>query len=215
MYESSSPADFPYPLGTSGKISIGFSSNFRLNTYYYFYNLTIAAGNVLCESPRQEVIASVDQSGDLSLSYEDLPYVDTNKTSLFGNDYSGNVGVGCIGEGYLNGFEAMYYYEAHPTEESVLQIELTDFDNQDAALFIYNSCGSIGIECLAGVTVLDGILKIEDYYVEPYEDLIILVTSASGTVDYTLEINGVNCSNVTLPVSDPFPFLPQGKPYQI
>lgn len=211
MYESSSPADFPYPLGNSGNITIGTSSNFRVNTYYYFYNWTIAAGNMLCESPRQKVVATVDQSGDLELRYDDLPYINTNKTSLYGNDYSGNVGVGCVGEGYLNGFEAMYYYEAHPTEDNILQIELTDFDNQDAALFIYNSCGNIGVECLAGTTVVNGILKIEDYFVAAGEDIIILVTSASGTVDYTLEIDGVECSNVALPVSDPAPFFASGQ----
>lgn len=210
-YESSSPADFPYPLGDVGNITIGTSSNLRLNTYYYFYNWTIAAGEMLCESPRQEVIATVDQSGDLEVKYDDLPYINTNKTSLYGNDYSGDVGTGCVGEGYLNGFETVYYYEAHPSQDNILQIELTDFDNQDAALFIYNSCGNIGVECLAGATVVNGELKIEDYYVEAGEDIIIVISSASGTVDYTLEIDGVECSNVDLPVSDPAPYFASGQ----
>src|SRR5699024_1401334 len=166
---------------------------------------------MLCESPRQEVIATVDQSGDLEVKYDDLPYINTNKTSLYGNDYSGDVGTGCVGEGYLNGFETVYYYEAHPSQDNILQIELTDFDNQDAALFIYNSCGNIGVECLAGATVVNGELKIEDYYVEAGEDIIIVISSASGTVDYTLEIDGVECSNVDLPVSDPAPYFASGQ----
>lgn len=210
-YETSSPADFPYPLGDSGAITIGTSSNFRLNTYYYFYNWTIAAGSVICESPRKEVIATVDQSGDLSLDYADLPYVNTNKTSLYGNTYSGDVGSGCVGEGYLNGFETMYYYEAHPTEDNILQIELTDFDNPDAAIFIYDSCGNIGVECLEGAIVTNGVLKIEDFYVEAGEDKIILISSASGTVDYTLKIDGVECANIDLPVSDPTPYFASGQ----
>src|SRR5690554_315049 len=52
---------FPYPLGTSGEIygSILTLGAPTVTTYYYFYNWTISSGLVLCESDREEVIATV------------------------------------------------------------------------------------------------------------------------------------------------------------
>ena len=52
---------FPYPLGTLGEILGGVTSATASpnTTYYYFFNWTVKDQKFLCESPREEVIATV------------------------------------------------------------------------------------------------------------------------------------------------------------
>src|SRR5699024_6668082 len=70
---------FPYSLGSVGVVTGGKTSYSNTSgTYYYFYNWTITKAQVICQSPRQEVKAVVDQSGDFNLDYQDLPYTDSN-----------------------------------------------------------------------------------------------------------------------------------------
>ena len=62
------PAGTTYPLGTSGYISSGVLTANTNTSYYYFYNWTISAGAVICESEREEVVATVHEIIDISIS---------------------------------------------------------------------------------------------------------------------------------------------------
>ncbi|WP_158524869.1 T9SS type A sorting domain-containing protein [Mesonia sp. K7] len=62
LYTASGDADFPYPLGASGAVVGGATTSGSNSTnYYYFYDWTIVAPQVLCETPRQEVVATVHE----------------------------------------------------------------------------------------------------------------------------------------------------------
>ncbi len=68
MYQPSSQAPFPYPYTIPGVVSITsgtYGSVFHPELYYYFYNWRVTVG---CESPRVEVLASVNVPPDLTLS---------------------------------------------------------------------------------------------------------------------------------------------------
>lgn len=174
------------------------------------YKITLIGAEVVCESPRQEVVATVNQSGDIEFDYTDLTYVDSNNTAIYGNNFTGDAGVGCDGANYLNGNEAMYYYSAHPTDDNILRIEVSNFSNPNTAVFVYESCGDVGIDCLAGATNDGGEILIEDYYVNAGEDLLIVVTSSTGSTDYTLTVEGVDCNNIAPPTGDAAPFFASG-----
>lgn len=174
------------------------------------YKVMLIGAEVICESPRQEVVATINQSGDIEFDHTDLTYVDSNNTAIYGNNFTGDAGVGCDGANYLNGNEAMYYYSAHPTDDNILRIEVSNFSNPNTAVFVYESCGDVGIDCLAGATNDGGEILIEDYYVNAGEDLLIVVTSSTGSTDYTLTVEGVDCNNIAPPTGDAAPFFASG-----
>lgn len=209
LLRDSSGNTYPYPIGGVGEVTSGYISG-TSTSYYWFYNWTIGGEDVICESPRQEVVATIDQSGDIQLDYADLPYLDSNNTSNYGNNFSGDAGDGCDGANYLNGYEAMYYYEADPNNDDILTIELSNVNNPNAAVFIYDSCGEVGISCLNGATLENGIATIEDVYVEAGGQLLIVVSSMSGTVDYDLEIYGIDCNNLAAPTGEASPYFVAG-----
>lgn len=171
------------------------------------YKVVLIGAEVICESPRQEVVATVNQSGDIAFEHTDLTYIDTNNTSMFGNNFTGDAGDGCDGDNYLNGNEVMYYYTANPTDDDILRIEVSNFSNPNTAVFVYSSCGDIGINCLAGATNDNGEIVIEDYYVNAGDNLLILVTSSTGSTDYTLTVEGIECNNVAPPTGDAAPYF--------
>ncbi len=164
------------------------------------YKVIITGASVLCESPRQEAVAMVNQSGDELVDYTDLPYEHSSSTSIYGNDFSGDPGSDCPGAEYLDGNEVIYKYTADPANDDVLTIELSDITNTATGIYLYSSCGLIGIDCLDGLTS-EGLTSVafEDYYVNAGEDLFIVVSSESGSVNYTLTINGLDCNNIDEP----------------
>jgi hypothetical protein len=64
MVREGSGATFPYALGDVASITGGYIGG-ASTTYYYFYNWTFTAG---CYSPRTEVVATVDNAPELTLS---------------------------------------------------------------------------------------------------------------------------------------------------
>lgn len=65
IYSTSSNASFPYTVGTVAEVTSGSTSSGTSNNYYYFYNWTITEEQPLCESPRTEVIATVNEVYDV------------------------------------------------------------------------------------------------------------------------------------------------------
>src|SRR5690625_7641544 len=107
--------------------------------------MSIVLGEVICESPLQEVLATIDQSGDIQLDFPDVPYLDSNNTSNYGNNFSGDAGDGCDGANYLNGNDAMYYYEADPNNDDIIRIELSNINNPVVAVIVNDIGGVVGI----------------------------------------------------------------------
>ncbi|SHJ06307.1 Por secretion system C-terminal sorting domain-containing protein [Mesonia phycicola] len=204
MYEYNTPS-YPYNLGDSELIGGATSVTASAVSYYnyFFYNWTISEDEFVCESIRDEAVAVVNQSGDVILDYNDLNYSDTNSTALYGNNLSGDAGSSCDGSGVLDGNDVVYQYTADPTNDDILTIELTGVNNSNAGIFIYDSCGDIGVNCIDGLLISgSSSVTIEDYYISAGENVFIVISSSSGSVNYTLNIYGFDCSNIDLPEID-------------
>lgn len=65
MLIESSPT-YPYPLGTAGEIISSGSD------YYYFFDWTITGPEALCESPRQQVTATVHETKSTTVSADEM-----------------------------------------------------------------------------------------------------------------------------------------------
>src|SRR5690606_15554392 len=89
-------SSFPYTLANNvGTITSGSFLTGTTTAYYYFFDWTISAQDIVCEStPRTEVIATVNDVADVMVT-EPLPYVHTANTSTYGNNYEGDPGSNC------------------------------------------------------------------------------------------------------------------------
>lgn len=66
-----SDASYPYNIGISGEVLNGISWGPTTSEYYYFFNWTIIEDRPLCESPREEVVATVHEIIPIELSVLD------------------------------------------------------------------------------------------------------------------------------------------------
>jgi hypothetical protein len=196
--------NFPLPLGSSGTIASGATGTGTSTLNYIFYNLTIFEGEVVCESPRTEVVATVNQTGDVQVDFTDLPYNTNDSTSIYGDNFDGDPGSSCPGSDYLGGNEVVYQYTADANNDDILQIELTNVTNPYTGMYIYTSCGEVGTNCLEGATNegTSSMITISDYYINAGETIFIVISSESSTVNYTLDIYGFDCNNVAGPIVD-------------
>ena len=200
--------NYPYDLGPNGglgEIIGGIDGPNNSSSYFDFYNWSIGENVVLCESPREEVVASITQDGDINIT--SIPYIDVNKnTSSYGNRYSGAPGSNCgASDGYLNGDEVIYTYTA--TSDDSIDIVLQDLGLNDfyASLFIYESCSDIGTECLAGEVngATNDDLEINGFTVQNGNTYYIVVSSwHTPNIDYTLVISDFTCSSFAPPIGD-------------
>lgn len=176
-------------------------------TSYWVTEVIIFNENVVCEAPRQEVVATVDQTGDISINYTDLPYTVTDNTGDYGNDFEGDPGSSCSGSDFLNGFETIYEYTEDTAGDNILNISLSGYSKFNTGVFIYDVCGDIGVDCLEGAVNDQGEVHIDDYYINAGETIYIVVSADAGTTNYNLEINGLDCNNVELPEADTQPYF--------
>ena len=65
IYTLAANNTFPYNVGTVAEVTSGSTSSSTTTSYYYFYNWTITEEQPLCESPRIEVIATVNKVFDI------------------------------------------------------------------------------------------------------------------------------------------------------
>lgn len=68
IISSAANSTFPYPVGTVAEVTSGSTGTGTVTSYYYFYNWTITEDQPLCESPRTEVIAVVNEIFDITAS---------------------------------------------------------------------------------------------------------------------------------------------------
>src|SRR5690606_21510235 len=165
-------------------------------------NWQYSSGSLICESPRQEVIATVDTAGNITVTTP-LPYSDTNDTANFGNPYEGTPGDATLcgtDQNYLNGNDVVYHFTAQNTE--LVDIEMSNLSDFYGAVFVFDSCGDIYTSCLAGAVAgpSDNDFKINDFQVTAGEDYYIVVSSwLSSSIGYTLEIIPFDCANLPAP----------------
>jgi len=125
-----------------------------------------------------------------------LPYVTTDDTSNYGDDYSGSAGADCSStSGYLNGDDVVYAYT--PDTDTSIDIELSNLSGNYAGLFVYTSCADIGTQCVNGVTnsystddmLIDNMLVTAGttYYI------VISTWASPQSVGYTLTITENTC----------------------
>ena len=161
------------------------------------YKVTIVGASMICESPRVEVFATVSQSGDKLVGA--LNYTDTDNTVNYGNNFSGTPGCDYT-LNYLDGNDIVYKYS--PVTDDIINIELTNVTNNSTGVFVYQSCGDVGTNCLAGATSVGGVYLIEDFYATGGQDYFIVISSETGSTNYTLNIYGFDCNNAATPSGD-------------
>lgn len=131
-----------------------------------------------------------------------LPYVTTDNTNNYGDDYDGNTGAtGCgasVSTTYLNGDDVVYTFTA--TDNIPVTITMTP-TGQWSGLFVYNSCANIGVSCVAGVgnnSINPRVLVLPVTAGQTY--YIIISTWATTTfqsVGYNLSVVKNSCTNFT------------------
>ncbi|MGO2401056.1 MAG: gliding motility-associated C-terminal domain-containing protein [Mesonia sp.] len=191
---------------------VGFNSSYDLATNLLFdqeYFVTIVPYNengdaTGCEEQSFTTESAPPQGAvceDAIPVTEPLPYVTTDSTSNYEDDYSGSAGTDCGStSSYLNGDDVVYEYT--PTEDTSVDIILSDLSGNYAGMFIYSSCEDIGTACQDGVTngSSSGDMEIQDYVVTGGETYYILISTwaTPQTVDYTLSILENTCINPTV-----------------
>ncbi|TXK73424.1 GEVED domain-containing protein, partial [Mesonia sp. K4-1] len=133
-------------------------------TYGETHDYKVIISDVACESPREEVVATVDTNGDIQVTT--VPYNNINDTANYGDPFEGNPGSSCgTTENYLNGNDVVYKFTAPNTE--LVDVLMSDLSGFYASVFIYDNCGTIGGTCLAGAVAgpSDDDFGIEDFSV--------------------------------------------------
>ena len=125
-----------------------------------------------------------------------LPYVTTDDTVNYTDDYSGPAGTDCgSGFNYLNGDDVVYEYA--PGSDTSIDIELSGLTDNYAGVFVYTDCADIGVACATGAVngfgtddiLIDNfsVLGGTSYYI------VISTWAAPQSVGYTLTITENTC----------------------
>jgi gliding motility-associated-like protein len=127
-----------------------------------------------------------------------LPYTTTNNTTNFADFYEGIPGTGCNATGnYLAGNDVVYSYT--PTTSGTINISLSGTGGP-AGVFVYSSCASIGVSCLAGVTASATAAGIIPTFTVTAGTTYYIVVATNGTpqvTQYTLTLQQVYCAAPT------------------
>src|SRR5690554_2685658 len=148
LMRNSNGAVFPY---SSPMITLT-DTSFNTGYYYWFYNWVYDDLVIDCESPREEVIATVNNNADEDIA--SLPYTHTENTATYFNNYAGAPGSDCgTTDNFLDGNDVVYKYTAD--DDYILSVELTDLDEINTAVFVYEDCADIGDTCAVEGSIND------------------------------------------------------------
>ncbi|MGB3606058.1 MAG: choice-of-anchor L domain-containing protein [Psychroserpens sp.] len=126
-----------------------------------------------------------------------LPYVTTDNTENYIDDYNGTSGADCGSTfgSYLNGDDVVYAYT--PTADTSIDISLSGLTGNYAGVFVYTDCANIGTQCEAGATnaFAQTDLVIDNFSVTNGQTYYIVISTwaAPQSVGYTLTITENTC----------------------
>ncbi|WMI68771.1 choice-of-anchor L domain-containing protein [Mangrovimonas sp. YM274] len=124
-----------------------------------------------------------------------LPYTTADNTSEYLDDYAGSPGADCsTTSSYLNGDDVVYAYT--PTEDTSIDLELSDITENYAGMFVYTDCDDIGTGCVGGAS--NGFstddLVIDNFTVTAGTTYYIVISTwFAQSVGYTLDITENTC----------------------
>ena len=145
---------------------------------------SIAAPGAVCENP--------------IIVVNPLPYVTTDDTANYGDDYGGAPGADCgTFSGYLGGDDVVYSYTA--TSDTSINIELSNSSNW-TGVFVYNDCADIENQCATGAVngFAGGNILLNEFAVTNAETYYIIISTwpAPQSTAYTLTISENTCTNL-------------------
>ncbi|PZW37601.1 hypothetical protein LX95_02874, partial [Mesonia algae] len=171
-------------------------SNFAFDQEYFVtiipYNSNGNAINCVEQSFTTESAPSTGSvCEDAILVTQPLPYITSDSTSNYEDDYSGSAGTNCSSTlNYLDGDDVVYEYT--PSSDTTVDIILSNISNTYAGMFIYSSCEDIGTTCQDGIVNGGSTddMEIEDYSVTSGQTYYILISTWASpqSVDYTFII---------------------------
>jgi gliding motility-associated-like protein len=129
-----------------------------------------------------------------------IPYVTTDNTSNYGDEYGGSAGTTCgSGNPYLNGNDVFYTFTATNNTPVTITMNPT---SAWSGLFVYNSCANVGVSCIAGVANSSTNPRVIVLPVTAGQTYIIAISTwATGaptqSTGYTLTIVENSCTNFT------------------
>ncbi len=173
---------------TQGSFGISLTENVIEDLLvYHMQTIYIIVSSVGEMDYTLNITGSQGETCETALPIAAFPYTDTNNTADFGNAYAGSPGGNCgATENYLDGNNVVYRYI--PTSDNLIHISL-DSPDPGAAIFVYNSCVNIGLNCDAGDFGTDaGERLIENFIAQGGSAVNIMVSNLSGTMDYTLTV---------------------------
>ncbi len=125
-----------------------------------------------------------------------LPYIVTDDTANYQDDYNGIPGEDCGSDfSYLNGDDVVYAYT--PDADTSIDIELSALSSTYAGVFVYSSCENIGTACETGA--VNGFssedLLIDNFAVVAGQTYYIVISTWAPpeSVGYTLTITENTC----------------------
>jgi hypothetical protein len=124
-----------------------------------------------------------------------LPYVTTDDTSNYGDDYTGGPGANCGStSGYLGGDDVVYSYT--PAVDTSIDIALSGVGTY-TGIFVYTDCANIGSQCETGAVngFAGGDMLIDNYTVTSGTTYYIVISTwpSPQSTPYTLTITENTC----------------------
>ncbi len=130
------------------------------------------------------------------ITIEELPYTTTDNTSNYLNFYAGQPGSDCGTTGnFLNANDVVYSFTA--PQDAAVTINLSGLSGNNAAIFVYESCNDIGVNCYAGFANGFNTAPIELFEVPVLEGndyKIVISSTTTQSLAYTLQIDLITCA---------------------
>lgn len=127
---------------------------------------------------------------------DELPYTTSDNTSSYLNFYVGQPGTDCGTAGnYLNANDVVYSFVA--PQNAAVTINLSNITGNNAAVFVYESCNDIGVNCYAGSANGFNAVPIELFEVpviEGNEYKIVISSTTTQNVVYQLDVTLITCA---------------------
>lgn len=151
--------NFPYPLGSSGEIT-GSGTGTSTTTYYLFYNWTISEPLLLCESTREEVIATVVDIDEVNVSATQTAISPGGSTTLTASSTNTNYSYAWTWDG---GSDSGASIIVSPTQHTTYTVTATDTVTGCVAeaeitilVFDLTLCNTLDITATTGDTICVG-----------------------------------------------------------